>query len=227
MELITIECLWLECCNCGAVYKDIWPNIRREIPVCPHCGRSWYKNTEIYKRCGPTKKHRKFVLNREPPSISPRWQRYQKLIAYLSRFSVDEWIAHRTAWRLSKAEKINLIYATRIAIVDTIDCVLSWRGHPKYIETAWPNATEEGTLWEEINSANADKGQNTERQAFALISLKNILDTWDSIANSSLTLWEAVALHHPGKDATKKEYNFYKTVKSQLYRLRQRCVEKS
>lgn len=226
MELITTQCLWLECCNCGATYEDIWSDIQKEIPVCPHCGRSWYKNTEVYKRHGPTKKHRKFAPNREPPNISPRWRRYQKLIAYLNRFPVDEWIAHRTAWRLSKAEKINMIYVVRIAIVDTIDCILSWRGHPKYIETPWPDETEEGTVWEEINLIGADKKQHTERQAFALITLKELLELWDNSSNSGLTLGGAMALGRPGNDTTTEEYKFYKRVKNQLWAFRRKLLEK-
>lgn len=226
MQLITVECLWLECCNCGAVYEDVWANIHKEEPVCPHCGRTWYANTEKYKVHGPTKKHKVFSPDRELPSISPRWQRYQRLVAYLEKLPVDEWIAHETAWRLSKAEKINMIYVTRIAIVDTINCVLGWRGHPKYREVSWPEQREGKSLWEEISLKNADTTQDTERRAFASMTLKNILNIWDSHANSDLTLWEALAIRRPGNDAPSKEHRFYKKVRSQLGRLRQRCVEK-
>lgn len=226
MQLITTQCLWLECCNCGGVYEDIWANIHKEEPICPYCGRTWYINTEKYKVHGPTKKHKVFSLNRELPSISPRWQRYQRLVAYLEKLPVDEWIAHETAWRLSKAEKINMIYVARNAIVGTIDCVLGWRGHPKYTEISWLNGIEENSPWEEISLENADTGQNTERRAFALISLKSILDVWDSYANSGLTLWEALAVRRPSNDATAKKHRFYKKVRSQLLRLRRRCVEK-
>lgn len=227
MELITAECLRLECCNCGAVYRDVWPNIQKEIPVCPHCGWSWYQNTQKYGLCGPTKEH----YRKEPPpeissGVSSRWQRYQKLIVYLEKLPVDEWIAHETAWRLSKAKKINFIYVTRIAIVDTINYVLGWRGHPKYTEISWPNETGKGTIWEEISLANADKGQHTERQAIALLTLKEILELWNNSSNSGFTLWEAMALRRPGNDTTTKDYRFYKRVKNQLWAFRQRLLEK-
>jgi len=226
MELITAECLWLECCNCGAVYRDVWANIYKEEPVCPHCKRTWYKNTDKYKAHGPTKEcYRQGPVKEVSLGISSRWGRYQKLVAYLEELPVDEWVAHETAWRLSKAEKINRIFAARIAFTKTLERVLGWRGHPEYREVPWPNGTEEDLLWGEISIENNDTGQHTENQALALIDLEAVLDVWDSMANSGLTLWEALAVRRPGNDTTTKEYRFYKKVRSQIGRLRQRCLD--
>lgn len=226
MQLITAACLWLECCNCGAVYEDIWANIQKETPVCPYCEWSWYINTNKYKAHGPTKKHYRKQILGEVSSLSPRWKRYQKLIVYLEKLPVDEWIAHKTAWRLSKAEKINMIYVARIAIIDTIDCVLGWRGHPKYTEIPWPDDIRENVPWEERRMENRDIEQNTENQAIALLTLKELLELWNNSSNSGLSLWEAMAIQRPGNETTTKEYKFYKRVKNQLLRFRRKCVEK-
>lgn len=226
MQLISTACLWLECCNCGAVYEDIWSNIQKEIPVCPYCGWSWYINTENYKAHGPNKKHyRKTSPSKISTNLSSRWERYKKLIAYSETLPVDERIAHEIAWQQSVNKKINLIYFTQIIITRTLERVLSWRGCIDYKEMAWPDDID-NILWEEINIKGRDVTQNTERQALALLTLKEILEIWHNTVNSDLDLWKAVALRSPGKNATIRERRFYTKVKVQLLRFRRKLVKK-
>ena len=223
MELITAECLWLRCCNCGATYEDVWPNIHKEEPVCSFCGETWYINTEKYGIREPTNlRFRRFSVCTS--TVSSRWKRYQKLISYLEKLPVDEQVAHDTAWRLSVSEKINMIYAAQIAFRDTIRYVLGWRGRISYQEVSWPVKEErsEAIPWEEISMEMADTSRDTEAQAIANMDLEVILKMWSAGSNSGLTLWEAMALRSPGSEVSIEDQRFYKRVKVQLHRLRKR-----
>jgi len=168
------------------------------------------------------------MAERRTEQISPRWQRYLDLVTFLDKLPVDELIAHRIAWRDSKAKKVNYGQVGRQAVQETLERVLGWRGKLNYAEVPWPDDVQhQGSHpipWEEVTIEAADPDQNTETQAVVDCTLHVILGWWLS-KFGPMTLWEALALRYPGKNSNpdaEKNYNF---VKKRLQRFRQQLVK--